>query len=822
VARRSIPGGTRARAIAIALLWLAALLASGAAVADPGAPASFDERVGAAKAAMLGDPAKALAEAQRAERAAYDIDASQRATAIATAEWLQGEAYLRMNRIEQAGPQIDKALRRVDSQKTSSKLVGDLLLSRGALKTQSAEVAAALQSYQQAYRVFQKIGEVRSEAIAVISIGMLYEEAKDYEAALKYLRQSRDIYSGDPQLLFSVSSSSAIALQELHRFGDAQAEFRRALLLSRQIRSSVLEARTLRNIARGYLLERNVPAANQSIRAGLLAARDDGPSRQSPFVTLMAWSARLDGKIDEATRLITRFFDTVDPDASALDLREAHQVAYDIFKAAGNQTEALAHLEALKAFDDKTSTLAASANTALAAARFDFASQELKIEKLRRAQLQRDIDDAKLHARTQRTIFGGLAIAGGIIVGLLTFGLVTIRRSRDEVRAANLDLAETNAALAKALAAKTEFLATTSHEIRTPLNGILGMTQVMLADSAIDPAVRERITVVHGAGVTMRALVDDILDVAKMETGNLTIEAVPFDLRATLTEVSRLWEDQSRARGVRFVLDLAECPAFIVGDSGRLRQIAFNLLSNALKFTEQGTVTLRAVDEGEWLALSVADSGIGIPADKLDLIFESFRQVDAGTTRKFGGTGLGLAICRNLARAMHGDISVSSVSGTGSTFTVRLPLVRANGPEMAQPGKEGTDDTLLIVDRNPISRSMLRAVLEPRASAVAVAASIEQAIERIAQGGVARLLIDEATIRANPDQEAALAQVGALDVPSVLLWTTPSAQDQDRFARAGIDLVIAKPIAGTTLAARLFDKSADDKSPISGLVSQAA
>lgn len=815
-------GGEVMRVIALFVLALAVLLWSATAGADPRASDFFDARVGASKAAMLGDPAKALAEAKRAERAAYAVDARQRATSIATAEWLQGEAYLRMNQIEQAGPKIDTALRRVDQRKTTSKLVGDLLLSRGALKTQSADVAVALQSYQKAYQVFQKIGEVRSEAIAVISIGMLYEEAKDYDTALRYLRQSREIYSGDPQLLFSVSSNSAVALQELNRFNDAQAEFRRALLISRQIKSSSLEARTLRNIARGYLLERNVPAANRSISAGLLAARDADRTSKSPFIALMAWSARLSGQNEKAAQLITRFFDTVDPNASALDLREGHQVAYDIFKATGNQSEALTHLEALKALDDKTSTLAASANTALAAARFDFASQELKIEKLRRAQLQRDIDDAKLRARTQRTIIGGLAIASGIIVGLLTYGLVTIRRSRNEVRAANLDLEQTNAALAKALAAKTEFLATTSHEIRTPLNGILGMTQVMLADGAIDPAVRERITVVHGAGVTMRALVDDILDVAKMETGNLTIEAVPFDLRTTLTEVSRLWEDQSRARGVRFVLDLADCPPFIVGDSARLRQIAFNLLSNALKFTEQGTVTLRAVAEGGWLALSVTDSGIGIPADKLDLIFESFRQVDAGTTRRFGGTGLGLAICRNLARAMHGDITVASVPGQGSTFTVRLPLVRANGPEAALPMTGHSGDTLLIVDRNPISRSMLRAVLEPRAGAVAVTSSIDQAIDRIAQGGVTRLLIDEATIRAMPDESAALARVGALAVPSALLWTTPSTQDQTRFATAGIDLVIAKPIAGTALADRVFGDMTTTKSPISGLVSQAA
>ena len=446
----------------------------------------------------------------------------------------------------------------------------------------------------------------------------------------------------------------------------------------------------------------------------------------------------------------------------------------------------------------------------------------MKIEKLKRAELQRNIDNAKQRAAMQQQIFIGLAVATLIIVALLVFGLITIRRSRNEVRAANVDLGQTNAALGKALAAKTEFLATTSHEIRTPLNGILGMTQVMLADPTLSAALRDRIGVVHGAGITMRALVDDILDVAKMETGNLTIECVPFDLKATLRDVSRMWEEQARARGLAFTLDLETCPDMIAGDPARIRQIAFNLLSNALKFTDSGGVTVRAFATDATLSLSVADTGLGIPADKLDIIFESFRQVDAGTTRKYGGTGLGLAICRNLAQAMDGDVKVTSTLDHGTIFTLELPLLLAAAPAIVASDAPAGRGALLIVDRNPISRALLRAVLESRAGTVLFASSADDAVAQIARGGIAWVLIDDATVNEVDDLDATLTALGASDVFSALLWAAPDADDRARFAAAGIDQVIAKPIAGAALAAILFDVPDCGQPVLNRLVSQAA
>lgn len=783
----------------------------------------YESLIGETKAKMLVDPAMALESAQRAAAVAQSLDAKSRDVSVATAEWLQGEAYVRMNNAPKAKALIDHAIALVSKSNRGTKLNGDLLLSRGGVDTARADVASALADYQNAHAIFSAIGDSRSQAIAIISIGLLYQEAGDFQNALKYYNQIEELGIKDDNLTIAVLVNKGVTLQGLERFNESQSTMRQALEIADRLQSFAIRAQILRNIARGQLEAGQLAAADKTIAMGFQASRGgDAASSRAHFLVLSAWSARLHGRLGEAERLIRRAFGMVGTESSTLDLREGHKTAYDIFKQTGNEAQALVHLEALKKFDDETSKLAASANTALAAANFDFANQELKIEKLKRAELQRNIDDTKQRARTQQQIFAVLGVATLIIVAMLVFGLITIRRSRNEVRAANVDLGLTNAALGKALAAKTEFLATTSHEIRTPLNGILGMTQVMLADASLSETLRDRIGVVHGAGITMRALVDDILDVAKMETGNLTLERVPFDLKVTVREVCRMWEEQALAKGLSFTLDLDEAPEMIEGDPARLRQIAFNLLSNALKFTDNGGVTVRAFASETMLSLSVADTGLGIPADKLGIIFESFRQVDAGTTRKFGGTGLGLAICRNLAQAMDGDVRVASTPNAGTTFTLEIPLLLAQTLDVAPDDAASGPGALLILDRNPISRAMLRAVLEARAGTVLFASSADEALAQIDSGHIARVLIDDATIKAADDMEAALRAMAAQDVITALLWPTPDARDRDRFAALGLDHLIAKPIAGAALAAILFEAPNRGDSGLNRLVSQAA
>ncbi len=801
-----------------------------AAPADGARPvSSFDQMVADTKSTMLADPSAAINKARRAETIARQLPAEQRTIAVATAQWLQGEAYLRIDDVVHAEPLIEAAFASVSGTKRPTKLNGDLLLSRGTIHVATAKVAAALEDYQRAHNIFRDLGESRSRAIALIDIAVLYQEAKDQQNALKYFSQALDVNAGDKPLLLSIYNNRGNGWKELNRFAEADRDFRKALFIARQMQSAGLEARILSNIARNELKSGQLDLADKTIAQGFGVSRGEGAGEAGKqFWGLAAQLALQRGEIPKAAQLIARSFAGADLRKTALGYREAHQTAYEIFKRLGDENAALPHLEALKRLDDQATQLAASTNTALAAARFDFANQETKIAKLKADELQRTVDFERAAARTQQYVFVGSGVVAVIIVSMLAFGIVTLRRSRNEVRAANIDLAATNSALGKALAAKTEFLATTSHEIRTPLNGILGMTQVMLADRTLSAPLRDRIGVVHGAGISMRALVDDILDIAKMETGNLTIERVPFDVKATLTDVTRMWEEQAKGRGIDFTLNLADCPARIEGDAARLRQITFNLLSNALKFTESGSVGVRAFvsgDSDDRLSIAISDTGIGIPADKKEMIFESFRQGDAGTTRKYGGTGLGLAICRNLARAMDGDVRVDSIPGSGSVFTLDIPLFPAatTTPDVTESG-ETNAHALLIVDRSPITRAMLRTVLEKHSGTVRFAASVEEAEAALQAGGIDKVLIDEATIKAGGDPHGDAARIAAALtslVQTAVLWASPDAETTGALRAAGIDLVIAKPIGGVALAELLYpqDGPVDVTEP---LVTQAA
>ncbi|WP_232090545.1 ATP-binding protein [Sphingomonas sp. HMP9] len=786
----------------------------------------YEVTVADANAAMLIDPAKALPKAIVAERYGAQIASEKaRGVAIATAQWLQGEAHLRINDPDKADPLIRRALASVKRFQPRSKLHADLLISMGWLDSYQGHVGNALIDYQLAFTIYRKLGDARGQSRALVFIALLYTQAKDPQTADRYYQQALDVYRGDVNIAVSIYNNRALVFAEDRQFKKAAEQFKQAVDLAKQLNSRNLLELIYMNIARVQLELGNLTLADRAIANGRATADPSDPSLAGRLTATAAQAALQHGDLPRANRLIQSALIGIDPKATGTSYRDFHETAYKIFKVTGDAKAALVHLEALKRLDDAGTTLATDTKTALMAARFNFANQELRISQLTASELQRSIAFERTRAQTQRNVFLGMAAAVAVVIALLAIGLITIRRSRDQVRAANDDLATTNSALGKALAAKTEFLATTSHEIRTPLNGILGMTQVMLADPTLAAEMRERLGVVHGAGITMRALVNDILDIAKMETGNLTIEAAPFDVCATVTDAARMWEEQARAKGLLFTVDVSGCPAMILGDAARVRQIVFNLLSNALKFTRKGHVAL-SIDVGgdDRLRVAVTDSGIGIPSDKIEEIFESFRQADAGTTRQFGGTGLGLSICRNLARAMGGDVFVASIVGQGATFTLVLPLVRAepNAIEAVDPDpRRGT----LIVDRNPITRSMFKALLAPHGGPIALAASVDDAVVRLGGNDVARVLIDDATVRGDDalsglTRIAEAARISAAE--TTLLWPVAADVEREELLRTGITRVVAKPVSGGGLVAMMFDGSVSTNGVNPDLVSHAA
>ena len=793
----------------LALMACAMPLLAARAATDGGSIASIEARIEQARDQMMIDPAAAAATARAAGKAAAGLEGDRAALDRATATWLLGEALVRINRLDAGGATINRALMEIRRLSPGSKLEADALQSRSNFRAIKTDVAGALSDIQAAHEIYRKIGNRRAQAIALITMSALYMSANDYDSAMKYNDQALAEYSGDPRVLLSMHNNRADILRETGRHAEAETEFAKSLTLARGLKSLPLIGTIQRNIARNELAAGDLDRAERTLaEAYRTAARVGGAEERAKVSAVAAQYCLQRGNLSAARARIEEAFAYI-RSSDDTGQWQAHKTAYAIYRALNDDAMALRHLEALKKLDDQTSQLAASANTALMAARFDFASQALRISRLQAEDARRRLQYERTRARLQQWIFIGAGIAATVIVAMLAFGIVTLRRSRNAVRASNIELAGSNAALAKALAAKTEFLATTSHEIRTPLNGILGMTQVMLADTALAPDTRDRLQVVHGAGISMRALVDDILDVAKMETGKLTIETATVDLPAMLRDVSRLWEDQARAKGIAFALDIAGAPSLIEGDPARLRQIVFNLLSNALKFTREGSVTLScrvvAADSGERLSIVVRDTGIGIPSDKLEMIFESFRQADAGTTRQFGGTGLGLAICRNIAHAMDGDVTVESEPGAGSAFALTLPLRRALPAEQAAAERSPEERTvLLIVDRNPVTRAMLKSLFAARLKDVDATGSPTAASEAIVAGRVSRILIDDATLNAEDDPDARIAEMAA--VPVSVLWSDPDDADRARLTALGVDQIIARPISAAQLVASVISR----------------
>ena len=233
-----------------------------------------------------------------------------------------------------------------------------------------------------------------------------------------------------------------------------------------------------------------------------------------------------------------------------------------------------------------------------------------------------------------------------------------LTRARDTANAANH--------------AKTAFLATMSHEIRTPLNGVLGMAQVMAADP-LPEVQRERLEIIRQSGETLLALLNDILDLSKIEAGKLDLEKADFNMEALVRSTFCGFSALATQKGLAYDLSIApEAAAVFHGDSTRVRQILSNLISNALKFTSHGSVTMKVRRAGEILQFTVTDTGIGIAQDALDKVFDKFVQADSSTTRRYGGTGLGLSICNQLARAMGGGVAVSEQGGRRHDLSGKL------------------------------------------------------------------------------------------------------------------------------------------------------
>ncbi len=400
-----------------------------------------------------------------------------------------------------------------------------------------------------------------------------------------------------------------------------------------------------------------------------------------------------------------------------------------------------------------------------------------------------------------------------LVFGALRLLLVVrvVGRMHRRQRELSGNLAEARDDALAAAAVKAAFLASMSHEIRTPMNAVIGMTGLLL-ETNLDATQREYAEAVRRSGDILLDVINDILDFSKIEAGELELEERSFDLVGVVEDAVGLLAIQADAKNLQLYCDVSDqCPAWVSTDPVRLRQVLVNLIGNAVKFTQQGhvTVAVRPIHggpSGDVLLFEVTDTGIGIPADRLDRLFRPFTQIDASTTRLYGGTGLGLAISRALVEAMGGRIDVRSTAGSGTTFAFSIPVGAAQRPiGDVQPGSDRlTGRTVLIVEDNPANAHILLAQTRRWGMVSSSAASAAEALQLAAATPPPAVAVLDMQL---PDVDGATlagllhAVPGWRDVPLVLLTSLSRRLEPE--ARREFAAVLHKPARSAELRVAL-------------------
>ena len=409
---------------------------------------------------------------------------------------------------------------------------------------------------------------------------------------------------------------------------------------------------------------------------------------------------------------------------------------------------------------------------------------------------------------------------------------LALHRRSEELVALNKDLLKARDAAESANRIKSEFLASMSHEIRTPMNGIVGMVHVLMA-TPMPVDQRDKLSTLASAASTLLGILNDILDISKIEAGRLELDVAPFLPRRMLDDMIALWRPTALNKGLGLKSHVdSDMPTVMTGDANRIGQIVANYLGNAIKFTESGTVTVRLSgepkDDGVYcLRVEVTDTGIGIAEGTIPKLFQKFSQADNSTTRKYGGTGLGLAICRELAQLMSGEVGVESTPGKGSTFwfavdcrvadSTILPMPEAGSRSrlLTLPGERRL--RLLVAEDNQVNQVVILSMLRAAGHECDIAKDGREAIAAVQRGSYDGVLMDiQMPVIDGVEATQSIRKLGEeyQKLPIIALTANAMAGDEEHYLGRGMNDYVPKPIDPDRLTLALRRSIATDAAPI--------
>lgn len=735
--------------------------------------------------------------------------------AIAYAKAILAQALNRLGRSDEAAMLITDLLNEASLARIEPHVQAELHFATGQAQSMQGSLADAFMSFQKAHDIWDSLGDKANKAAMIVSMAGLYIESADIDKAIVFYESAvAEIdAAGDPLNQVRLKNNLAYAYSQNGEPERAQ-ELLREIVEDPLVQNSpFLTAYSYENMGEALVLLGQYEEAQTYLSNSLGLAKELGiDSLVIAGRTYLGEIAMRKGDFNLALahgHAASRLAENVNEPPL---MRDTYLLLSTVFRAMENFEASLAYMDKYIEAKNLVSNNEAKRRLELLEAQFMLSEKESEITLLQR---NNEINALRLN---QAKTLQNIAISAFALLLIIIFVLIVSLRAKAlinrRLEQKATELMETQTQLEKANKVKSDILAMTSHEIRTPLNAIMGMSQVLLR-SKLDNNLHRFVETIHSSGELLIATLNDILDLSKIEAGRLEIHENEFSIQDLAERISKLWQHKASEKGLGFSIDTRDAPDIkLRGDLNRLQQIAFNLISNAIKFTNEGQVTVRLYGETRGkdkasFGLQVIDSGIGIPADLHEVVFEPFHQVESGSDRSFGGTGLGLAICKQLCELMNGQISLASRPGQGTTFTVLLPMERVE--EVPAPEQEPSEAAhymgdsaihILVAEDNELNQMVIKHMLSVIEAELVFVPNGQEAVQALEQRDFDLILMDlHMPVMDGATATKVIRSMNSYkaDIPIIALTADAMEGDRQKVLDVGMDEYVSKPIDLETL-----------------------